>query len=230
MQLAFVAGAGLLLAGCGRFEFDRTTTGDAALGDAIVDARPIDALPLSCVADDFTTLDMTRWNPYMMGPSLQVTGGQLVITPPASTNGYAGLDAMPINFTSGTMSIEVPQVVGQPNVENYILLFVTNQNFYAIGYDGGRIQYYRREATVDTASTELYNPTDQRFWVMTHNAPTNEMVFSAGPSLAAVTERYRLPITVPITNIQVEIAGGSYAGGSAAPGQAKFDNFQLCLP
>jgi len=69
----------------------------------------------------------------------------------------------------------------------------------------------------------------ERFWVMTHNGPTNEMVFAAGPSMAAATERYRLPITVPITNINVEIAAGSYAGGAASPGQAKFESLQLCL-
>ena len=166
----------------------------------------------------------------MMGPTMQVTGGQLVVTPPSNTNGYAGLDAMPINFTNGTLAIEVPQVVGQPNVENYLILFTTNQNLYSIGYDGGRMHYYRREASVDTASTELYNVADQRFWKMTHTAATNEIIFSAGPTLASVTERFRIPVTVPITNIKIEIAAGSYAGGATAPGQAKFDNFQLCLP
>lgn len=164
----------------------------------------------------------------MMGPSLQVTGGQLVITPVANANGYAGLNAVAIDFTDGTMSIEVPQVVGQPNVENYILLFTNNQNFYAIGYDGGRMHYYRRDAGVDTAMTEVYSGAD-RFWLIGHAAATNEVYFSAGATLASVTERYRLPVTVPITNLKVEIAAGSYTGGTASPGQAVFDNFQLCL-
>lgn len=219
MQLAYVAGAGLLLAGCGRLGFDPIASTDAAATDTPT---------RTCVTDDFSSLDLVRWNPYMAGPSLQVTGGQLVITPVANANGYAGLNAVATDFTDGTMSIEVPQVVGQPNVENYILLFTNNQNFYAIGYDGGRMHYYRRDAGIDTAMTEVYSGAD-RFWLIGHTAATNEVYFSAGATLASVTERYRLPVTVPITNLKVEIAAGSYTGGTASPGQAVFDNFQLCL-
>jgi hypothetical protein len=185
-------------------------------------------VPLQCVADDFATLNMSRWLPYAMGPTLQATGGQIVITPAPSMNGYAGLNLAAFDFTSGHVSIEVPQVVNQPNVENYILVFVTNQNYYAISYDGGRMHYYRREAGVDLASTELYDPTLHRHWRIGHEA--GDVYFSTSANGTTWTERYRVPATVPITNIKFELAAGSYAGGTATPGEARFDNFQLCLP
>lgn len=224
MQLAYVAGAGLLLAGCGRMSFDATADANDAA------TSTIDAVALTCDVDDFTTLDIVRWNVYQMGPTLTVNSGQILITLPNSMNGYAGLDTTTFDFTGGMAQLEVPQVVGQPNVENYMIVFTNNQNFYAVGYDGGRMHYYCREAGIDTASSELYSSTAHRFWRLGHAVATNEIYFATSPDAMTWTERYRLPVTVPMTALKFELAAGSYAGGSASPGQARFDNFQLCLP
>jgi hypothetical protein len=205
--------------------------------DATADARDIDAATsidaasLTCEVDDFSTLDMARWDVYQMGPMLTLDSGQLLVTLPMSMNGYAGLDTTKtFDFTGGTTQLEVPEVVGATNAENYMIVFLNNQNFYAIGYDGGRMHYYRREAGVDTASTEAYSSTAHRFWRLGHATATNEIYFSTSPDATTWNEHYRLPVTVPITAVKFELAAGSYAGGSAAPGQARLDNYQLCLP
>jgi hypothetical protein len=202
--------------------------------DATPDALAIDvssdAVALTCETDDFTTLDMARWDVYETSPMLTLNGGQVLITLPMSMNGYAGLDSASFDFTGGTAQLEVPEVVGGTNVENYMIVFLNNQNFYAVGYDGGRMHSYRREAGVDTASTAPYSSTAHRFWRLGHASVTNEIYFATSPDAMTWTEALRLPVTVPITNVKFELAAGSYAGGSAAPGQARFDNYQLCLP
>ena len=204
---------------------------DAAADVHKVDAATaIDAIALTCEADDFTTLDMARWDVYEMGPTLTLDSGQILIALPSATNGYAGLDTNTFDFTGGVAQLEVPQVVSGPNVENYMIVFSNNQNYYAIGYDGGRMHYYRREAGVDTASTELYSTTAHRFWRLGHARTTNEIYFATSSDTMTWNEAFRLPVTVPITAVKFELAAGSYAGGSASPGQARFDNFQLCLP
>jgi hypothetical protein len=199
--------------------------------DAAVDASTTsDATVLTCESDDFSTLDLVRWDDYQMGPTLTLDSDQILITLPSSMNGYAGLDSAAFDFTGGTAQLEVPEVVGGTNVENYMIVFLNNQNFYAVGYDGGRMHFYRREAGVDTASTELYSSSAHRYWRLGHAAATNEIYFATSPDATTWTEGFRLPVTVPITNMKFELAAGSYAGGSAAPGQARFDNYQLCLP
>lgn len=193
--------------------------------DAMTDGKP-----LTCVVDDFSSLDMARWYPYTLGPTLQVTGGELVITPAPNAMGYAGLNSREMDFTGGNAAIEVPLVVGEPNVENYLLVFVDNDNYYAISYDGGRMHYYRREARNDLASTDTYSAQMYRYWLIGHDAAANEVYFWAGPTRMSFAERYRVTATVPVTSMKIELAAGSYATGTATPGQARFDNFQLCLP
>lgn len=202
--------------------FDEVATVNA---DATIDGKP-----LTCVVDEFNDLDMARWYPYATGPTLQVTGGELVITPAPNAMGYAGLNSRATDFTGGNAAIEVPLVVGEPNVENYLLVFLDNDNYYAISYDGGRMHYYRREARNDIASTDTYSAPMYRYWLIGHDAAANEVYFWAGPARMSLAERFRVTATVPVTSIKIELAAGSYATGTAKPGEARFDNFQLCLP
>ena len=75
------------------------------------------------------------------------------------------------------------------------------------------MHYLRRDAGVDIVSMEPYDPMDHRFWRIEHVVATNEVTFSTSSDRMSWFERYRLVATVPVT-----------------PGQARFDNFQLCLP
>lgn len=227
MQLAYVAGAWLLLAGCGRFAFDTTSSSDATTSDT----ASVDARVLTCTGDNFDTgVPVARWMTYAVGPTLQAVGMEVRITLNANMNGYAGLDSkFAIDLTDGTAQIEVPMVVGTPNAENYFILNVDNMNYYGMHFDGGSMYYRRRTGGNDFVLNEAYDAVAHRYWRFGHDVTKNEIVYATSPNATDWTERFRAPVTVPITALQAEVAAGEYAGGSPTPGEARFDNFQLCL-
>ena len=218
----------LLAGGCGRVGFDPST--DARPGGA-ADTN-VDGVALTCTADDFSAGTGSTWVTFGNASfTTSFASGRLDISLTPNMSGYAGIDGRnAIDFTGANATIEVPVVVGQPNTENYILVYLDNSNFYAISYDGGRLHTYRRMMGTDTAMTFQYDPTNHRNWRIAHDSAASEIVFSTSADRMTWIERYRVPATIPVTALTVELAAGEYLGGTASPGAAASDNFDLCVP
>jgi hypothetical protein len=218
----------LLAVGCGRVGFQPTADAQRSIVDGNVDG----GIALRCTNDDFSAGAGSSWVSFGNASfTTSFAGGRLDISLTPSMSGYAGIDgAAALDFTGASATIEVPLVVGQPNAENYILVYVDNTNFYAISYDAGRLHTYRRMMGTDTAMTFPYDPTNQRHWRIAHDPTASEIVFSTSADRMAWLEHYRVPAAIPVTALSVELAAGEYLGGTASPGAAAYDNFELCVP
>lgn len=217
----------LLAGGCGRVAFDPTTD---ANGSGAGDSN-VDGIALTCRTDDFSAGTGSTWVSFGNASfTTSFASGRLDISLTPSMNGYAGIDGRTaFDFTGAAATVEVPLVVGQPNTENYLLVYVDKPNFYAISFDGGRLHTYRRMAGSDTAMTLPYDATNHRHWRIAHDPVASEIVFLTSADRTTWLERYRVPATVPVTALTVELAAGEYLGGTASPGAAAFDNFELCV-
>jgi hypothetical protein len=218
----------LLACGCGRVAFEPTA--DARINGA-VDGN-VDGVAINCTSDDFSAGTGSTWVAFGNASfTTSFASGRLDISLTPSMNGYAGIDGKTaFDFTGASVTIEVPLVVGQPNTENYILVYVAMTSFYAISYDGGRLHTYRRVMGTDTAMTFPYDSTNDRHWRIAHDPAAGEIVFSTSADRMTWLERYRVPATIPVTALSVELAAGEYLGGTASPGAAAYDNFDLCVP
>jgi hypothetical protein len=233
MRWAAIAAVLAVLGGCGRIAFDpftdagaSTDAGDGGNGDTMA-AR-------TCTPDDFNAGALSRWVPYTNagGFAAQFVAGELQITLPASSNGYAGVESIPAtqDLTGVRVSVESLAVVATGNLETYMLIYVDPNNWYGFDYDFGVLRLARRVAGVDVEITVAPDPVAQRFWQMEHFPATSEVAFSVSPDRVQWTEHYRIAATVPVTNMGIEIAAGAYSGGEPSPGMPRFDNFELCLP
>jgi hypothetical protein len=229
VRVALVA---VLAAGCGRFDFDPQTTSDAMRASDAADAAD-EAVPLTCTTEPFDTPDV-QWMFWsnMSGFAAIFNGGQLQFSIPANMNGYAGIDLQPgRDFTGGRLTIEAPQVAASNNAEMYMMVVAPGGDHYVVLYsETGLSAQVVRNATADAVNSDPYNAVDHRWWRIEHLPASNTVEVST--SSDAVTWKVQLSAaaTIPVNDVTIQLATGTYLGGSASPGVPAFDNFTYCLP
>jgi hypothetical protein len=220
----------VLLAGCGRFGFERAPLdgwSDAASdGDATVDAASV------CLTENFSAapLDPLRWTTYENAPaSLSTTSGELVLQlGTVSTPAYAGILSRTGDHTGTTLDLEITEApIKFPGAEAALKLRTASNDFYLLHVTNGRLAWDQQllGASVDTGSV-AFDLVLQRHWRMQHDASLNLVRFLTSPDGVSWTLLRETMVVVPVTNVLVEVTAGTYAS-IASPGRARFDNLVI---
>ena len=195
---------------------------------------PPDA-PATCVASEAfsgTSLD-PLWGRFL-SIGFDVTQDEaLQITIDPSVTGEAGaIYGRRLDLVGGFVEVEVPQLVNNdPNVENYIRLRTgTSNDFgYVIRYGEGYIDFRTRVDNVYAIHSVRPYETADRFWRIENGPTSNEVTFMTKPAADAPWRvETTQPAMVAFDDLQVLLVAGSYRGGTAEPGYARFDNFAVC--
>ena len=224
------------LAGCGRLAFDPLVdplamTDASSTGDGARDGASDGASPMTCTTEPFDTPDV-QWMFYAdAGFSTMFTGGELRFAIPPNSNGYTGVNLVPVrDFTGGRVTIEVPQVSASANAEISMTLSLDANNAYSILYSENDVVLSRRlNGVQDAMVTRLYSATEHRWWRMEHLAGTNAVELATSPDNASWMVWLNTPATIPVTAMTLRLESGEYLGGAPSPGNPRFDNLTYCL-
>jgi hypothetical protein len=225
----------LLLCGCDRLFGLAPVAGDASVA---VDV-PTDAASCSHTTFDHDTFDGTtispRWNVFMQLSTLQVYQSDAFVidltqAPMSPDDGEAGaLTLNSHNFSDGFVSVQVPQVTGGTmfHAETHLDVFLDFKNFYAFDYNSGILQVASNiGGTYKEENSRDYSASQDRFWriesagsVLTFQTSQDGKAFETVTTVAAAFS---------LDAVHIRLVAGTFGGGEAAPGMAKFDNYELC--
>jgi hypothetical protein len=205
----------VVIAGCGRIDFDIGAQGDADSGDP------------PCLVDTFDTLDPTRWRETDPATSIvvAVANGRLEITPAPLVNEYNSVASIePIDFVDAAFEVEVLQVTDPPMSETAIEIEYTAQTRFIISVDTDQLQYL--ESNTTNQLRRPYDPVTDRFWRVRHEAAAAQIRFQTSADRLQWSNDYT--IATPLTgSVTFYFYAGQFQGGNASPGTAAFDNFRI---
>jgi hypothetical protein len=197
---------------------------------------PIPDAPPACpVVDEFegSAFD-PMWDIENPPSSVTVkqTGGQLVITPQPLMGGYNGLYTIARHSLVGmTVHVELSESLsdGTGDVEMIATLdHRVDGNYYMIYASHTFLGFRVKNGSTPDEDGIAYSRSEHRFWRLRFDAPGTTIMFETSADDISWTQRRVLPVTVPITSMQLELIAGSYNGGLAIPGEAHFDHFSVC--
>jgi hypothetical protein len=218
----------LVIAGCGRVSFDPLVVdASASTSDGSLDG----SRAVTCTTEPFDTPDV-QWSFWAdAGFGTMFSSGQLRFSIPPNSDGYTGVDLVPLrDFTGGRVTVEVPEVAAGFNAEISVLLILDTANGYSISFSEGGIVFARRVNGVgDPAVIKGYNATSHRWWQIEHVAATDTIEMATSPDGTAWTIQKTAAAGGPMTALTLELVSGSYLGGNPTPGIPRFDNLTYCV-
>lgn len=235
--MLFAAASALLLGGCDLlFQIDKLKQqpdggldepaphDGRALADASPDVTP-DAIAKNCVVDDFATLD-TSWRTFANPPTSTVgVDGGLSITLNQAARDHGGVDGTTRDYTGTSIEVDVLSVP-DPQSETY-MDWASGDDWYSIAVDHGLLSYGYSVNGSDHTNEIPYEATKHRGFKMAHDRAANVIRMSVRNTLGEWTVLGTVPVAIPMTSLNVELAAGSYTS-SESSGVARFDNFVTC--
>jgi hypothetical protein len=221
-----VVAVAAVVAGCGRIGFD-DRPGDAAA----IDAAMIDAAP-PCLVDDFSAnvVDVTKWD--LLQPvapvTVEVTGGELVLTLPPSASGYQGLVSRgAYDMRDGSLTVVVNEMVDQSGyAENDIEIIIDGSNTFLIGAVAGNLLFRAIVAGTGYQMMIGFDAT-KNHWRISHSSATAEVRFETSPDGATWTTEFVGPTGPELAAVRVNVVAGSAGTGNPTPGRARYDDVKL---
>jgi hypothetical protein len=212
----------LLLAGC----FTKP--------ELMADARPLDAALLCPLADNFD--DNALAPEWMIQDTAQTfvviteENQQLQLAPRVMVDGYNAVYARDrYDMTGATLTVQVEPTTQAGYAETGLYLQIDVQNQVYITTGAGRIVMGTTQAGTDARATPLYNAMNHRFWQLRHDARTRSMHFElSSDGMTWQAGRGPVVVSFDITALAIGIQAGSFQGGTATPGIARYDDFTLC--
>ena len=206
--------------------------------DEVWDLEPLpDADTNPCEHDEFADprIDGARWSITIpLGtPPVLLENEQLVIRPASFVEGYNGVHTIePRDLTNASVSVEVAQSIFSGVGDTQFVLktdILGETDFFMIYTNQEYIGFRNSAGFVPGEAGVMYTPAD-RFWQIRFE--NGDVVFETSDSgdAASFNVRRRLPAPIPVTRLFMQLRAGTYAGGSDAPGEARFDNVKICPP
>ncbi len=229
----------LSLSGCDGI-FDLTRVGPPSSSDATAgfDASEADAYPFACKTDSFTGTTISQyWLKFEQLTTLKVKqNDELIIdmslAENSSDNGEAGVvTPATYNFTNGRVTVELVQAVGgtQFRAECYLNVFVDYTHHYAFETSSGQLQV---ASVNDDAHDKLfmrdYDAVAHRF--LRIESTNGELAFQTSADGVDFFEQATVTSVLDLSAVKFRLVAGTFDGGEAAPGMAKFDNYEVCVP
>lgn len=217
---------------------DTLPPADAALPDVRTDAVAGDAGGTVTVLleDDFddAVLDGAKWYAYVEGSaSVNETGGQLVITPPASDARcaanvcYAGIVSKKLySLVNARVQVEVTQVLTAAAGDMGLYVQGAAGDFYyAMFFDNALLLYGFQPSSSSSwdVKSVAYDPQKHRYWRIAHRPKDNKVEFWTSDGTVWTLLR-SMPNTVDLSQVELSLEGGVW-DKDPAPGQAVYDNF-----
>lgn len=229
----------LLLSGCdGIFDLTRVDPPGTGSIDAGTDALAADAYPYACMSDDFGGTTISQyWLKFEQLSTLKVSQNNelvidLTLAQSSSQNGEAGLvTPSTYDFRNGRVTVELEQAVGgtQFHAECYLNVFLDYTHHYAIDVSSGQLFVgsvigvdHNKELTRD------YDPVAHRF--LRIESTDGVLSFQTSADGIDFYTQHALTSAFDLSAIKFRLVAGTFDGGEAAPGMAKFDNYEVCLP
>ena len=205
------------------------------------------------LADDFTTtsIDLTKWdvNNLFSGFTdasipLVDTGQQFEVGPlrqGSSGSHYNGLvSRQRYDVTNAYVYVAVTQAPAVNTAADAMLTIGQDANNYYRFYEEAGVLYVQKKlggGAKQTLWSAPYDAAAHRYWRIRHDAPTGMAVFETAPANGGApgpwVERYREAWNVaslPLTNVLLEIKGGTWQSEANAPGKSIFDDFRAAKP
>jgi len=215
----------LLLVGC-----------DKLFGLQRVPAESPDAAPGNCrLVDDFngSVVDpMWATDPGPGVVTITTTGGDLVMAPPPSIEGYDGIHTfLPIDVTGMIVHIDAKQPLNPGPGEIHLVAEVDpdagGDNYYMIFASNGYIGFRVTKGSDDETGAQ-YSAIYDRYWRMRFELDGLTMAFETSRDDQDWRLRRQIPVTVPLDSLHISLGAGTYNGGIANPGEGHFDDFSVC--
>ncbi len=204
------------------------------------------------LADDFNdnSLDTVKWNASNLfsgftDASLPVaeTNQRIEIGPllsAASGSHYAGIrSASFYDFTNAYCYVEVVQAASSAtSADTMFTIGKDASNYYRIYVEGGSIIFQKRIGGAKvTLLSATYNPTNDRYWRIRHDAASGSVIFETAPNNGGLPGTWTVRFSeawnttaVPVNSVLFEIKGGTWQAEANSPGKVIFDNFRAAKP
>jgi hypothetical protein len=234
VQSMLFLSSSLLLAGCdGVFGLQHVHERPDAGGDRFepaTDAQRGTTDAAACTIDRFDGAALSRWTRYVeKDHDIVVDVEQLVAKVGSAGAGYAWVHStQPVRMIGATATVDVARAITGPNTETYFSLYINEENLYYFSVYGGRLYMELRHNGNEIYSDVAYTPTAHRFWRFSHDVAFAKIHFHTSPNNQDWTEHFATSTSLPIGDMLIELGVG--ADGFPTQGDARFDNFELCVP
>jgi hypothetical protein len=214
-----------LLAGCDRlFGLEDLALAPDAAG-AMVGGDG--AVRGGCVVDPFDALG-SDWTVFASPPRTAVAiDGTLTVALDKAADVYGGIRTAPRDLTGYSTEVDLVQL---PSVlTDTYLDWARGDDWYSIAVDHGQLSYgWSVNDSGDTIEIP-YVASEHRTIRIAHDPSIDVVRFSVRNSAGGWIQLSAVPIAIPLTAVQIEIASGSYTAATA-DGFARFDNLVVCSP
>lgn len=223
----------ILVAACGRLGFsDRTGVDSAITADVTI---PDSTTATGCgtttlLADNFeAATPAAQWYAYANGGITTVqTGGQLVITLPATTtsgSNYGGYDSTwSYDLRGGRVYVEVIQVTSvTTNAQTDLQVIAPNGDALELSEENGQLYASGWVGTTQTTINAIAYDAGQDKWWQFREAG-GMVYFETSPDGVTFTPFAMTPTPPYIASVDIAIEGGTFQTETNA-GAARFDNF-----
>jgi hypothetical protein len=194
----------------------------ATTADASIDGQKAG----NCVEEGFVTL-AAQWTTFATPPMTSVAvDGTLSITLNGAAHVHGGVDNPFRDYTGASVEVDVLSVPDAAS-ETYID-WTRGDDWYSIAVDHNELSYGYSFGNQSNTIEIPYDAAKHRGFKMAHDPESNTIRMSVRNTLGEWTLLGTIPVTLPVTSLQVELAAGSYTQ-TASTGVARFDNFVTCF-
>jgi hypothetical protein len=223
-----------LASACGRIGFE-ARNGDAPVGTSDSSDSGVAACGTTALlADTFDAAATSpQWSPYMNGSiTTMQSGGQLVITLPATTSGsfYGGYgSSWSYDLRGSRVFVEVVQTTSTAtHAQTNLQVAGSSGDYLELAEEHGTLRAYSTVNSVQsTIGSIAYDPVMHRWWQMREAQGT--VYFETSADGATFVAFASLPTPAYASLVEVAIEAGTYQA-ETAPGAARFDNLNNGTP
>jgi hypothetical protein len=222
----------VLLAACGRLDFDPSSTIDAITGDTMIEetcaTRVFSNPAASSIQDDFATGVLTdRW--AAIGGCIAQSAGDLVAVP-TDTGAYCfAATLVTTHLSCDAIVMRVPEVTA-PVLGAQTFIYVSpatsDENMHMI-LEGDGYQLGTNTNGIIVGSADVRDPVNDVWWRL--SAIDGEVVFDTSPDGVAWRERLRGPEPFSFDDVYVSLGAGTWMP-TPSPGQARFGCYNVSPP
>jgi hypothetical protein len=140
------------------------------------------------------------------------------------SNGYSTQSRY--NLTNQKASVEVVQTTNTSSMANTCFVLINGANYYRFLIEGSKLYFQHSIGGTTTVTSATYNATNQRYWRIRHDAPTDTIFWETSPDSLNWNVQRSAPRQFTITGMRLEMYVRTWRPESA-PGTARFDNVRI---
>jgi hypothetical protein len=143
------------------------------------------------------------------------------------------------DFTNAYCYVQVVQSASASTAADTMFTIGKDVNgYYRIFVEGGTLILQKRIGSSKvTLLTAFYNPTNDRYWRIRHEAASGNVIFETAPDNGGVpgtwvvrySEAWNTSV-IPLSAVIFELKGGTWQPEANASGKVIFDNFRAAKP